>query len=664
MKSKASFLAMVALAAGSLLGAATGCELLANVDRNKIDGSGGAGAATTQGGGGTVSQGGGGTTSGPNCVDPKADCNAPTDPCKVAACDAAGECVVEDAADGTPAGTQTDGDCKESVCKAGVVGSQNDDDDPLDDANACTTDTCDMGSPKSTPTGSGTACMGTQVCDGMGECVECVGDGDCTDPLKSICDQNVCVNTTCGNMVKDPNETDKDCGGACAPCDDLKECLVPGDCQSGVCTGMVCQVPTCTDDVPNGVETDKDCGGNSGCPKCAASKGCDANADCIGDQCTGMAGTCVPNCVDTEKNNAETDADCGGGTCGTCAVGKDCAGSDANCATNAFCDAASKCADDLPNGQMCAGVSQCVSGLCVDGVCCNMACGGLCQACNNGGNEGSCSNVANGQDPAAECAGAEFCNGGGACSKAMGATCVLGGECTSGFCADGVCCNAACSGTCKSCLAIETGSANGACGNITASSDPANECAGVLNCAAGGVCASPLAQGAACTVGGECASGPCVDGFCCASACTLTCTACSMVKTGMANGTCAAVSPNTDPDNDCAGPLSCDGNGACLKANGAACAGAAECGSNFCVDMVCCNSDCIGSCRSCNGANGSTAGTCSLHPAGADNGNECSGGGMADCNGGGSCGLGASGAPCVGAGGVCAGGNCNAGVCP
>ncbi len=54
---------------------------------------------------------------------------------------------------------------------------------------------------------------------------------------------------------------------------------------------------------------------------------------------------------------------------------------------------------------------------------------------------------------------------------------------------------------------------------------------------------TPLAIGAACSIDANCASGHCVDGVCCATACgfgsTTDCQACSMALTGVANGTCA-----------------------------------------------------------------------------------------------------------------------------
>ena len=55
----------------------------------------------------------------------------------------------------------------------------------------------------------------------------------------------------------------------------------------------------------------------------------------------GMASTSDASCTDAVKNGAETDVDCGGGTCGTCAAGKTCA-VDVDCAS-ATCKADKTC---------------------------------------------------------------------------------------------------------------------------------------------------------------------------------------------------------------------------------------------------------------------------------------------------------------------------------
>ncbi len=70
-------------------------------------------------------------------------------------------------------------------------------------------------------------------------------------------------------------------------------------------------------------------------------------------------------------------------------------------------------------GEACAAASECGSGYCVDGVCCDVACDGECAACDLAGSVGTCAPRAAGTDDEAEC-GAGVCDGAGAC--AVGAT--------------------------------------------------------------------------------------------------------------------------------------------------------------------------------------------------------------------------------------------------
>lgn len=60
-------------------------------------------------------------------------------------------------------------------------------------------------------------------------------------------------------------------------------------------------------------------------------------------------------------------------------------------------------------GQPCMGPSDCVSGFCADGICCDSACTGTCEKCNLAGSVGTCSAIASGQDPDNEC-GALSCS--------------------------------------------------------------------------------------------------------------------------------------------------------------------------------------------------------------------------------------------------------------
>jgi hypothetical protein len=187
---------------------------------------------------------------------------------------------------------------------------------------------------------------------------------------------------------------------------------------------------------------------------------------------------------------------------------------------------------------------------------------------------------------------------GGSTTPAPNQTCTVAAQCASGFCVDGVCCDSACDGACQSCS--QTGKL-GTCSPVKNTTDDA--CMGGSTCDNTGACRKDL--GRSCSTNAECASGSCVDGVCCATAACGTCQACAVPGS---EGKCAPVGRFVD-DGDCSDKNTCNGQGDCHGKNGSACTRGGDCVSLNCVDGVCCDTACDGTCFSCNQAQ--RPGTCS-----------------------------------------------------
>jgi len=130
------------------------------------------------------------------------------------------------------------------------------------------------------------------------------------------------------------------------------------------------------------------------CVPCLDDSDC-ADGYCHENQCY--------SCKDEILNGDEIQADCGGSHCGAC-IGQVC---------NA--DAGTTCAPNL---------------YCTDGVCCDVAMCGTCEACNINGN-GTCKFVPLGNSD--DTCGAS-CNGSGTCKAAINDTCSTHEDCAWQFC--------------------------------------------------------------------------------------------------------------------------------------------------------------------------------------------------------------------------------------
>lgn len=127
-----------------------------------------------------------------------------------------------------------------------------------------------------------------------------------------------------------------------------------------------------------------------------------------------------------------------------------------------------------------------------------------------------------------------------------------------------------------------------------------------------------------CTKDSECALGTfCVDGVCCGTNACNTCETCN----GLSPGTCTPIFNDEDADS-CASAAgrTCDGRGTCRGALGATCAADTECASNHCVDGVCCDTSCDGTCVACSATlkeEGARSGLCGASKNGTDPRNQC-----------------------------------------
>ena len=277
----------------------------------------------------------------------------------------------------------------------------------------------------------------------------------------------------------------------------------------------------------------------------------------------------------------------------------------------------------LVEGVACRMGSECRSGFCVDGVCCDQACTGTCLSCAVQGSVGSCVPADIGTDPRDQCAdeGVTSCGRDGVCDGA--------GACRK-YPSGAVCKAAACSGSTMTLVARCDG--NGAC--TPAATQPCvpftcdgttgchTTCTTDANCTAPNTCVNGSCgkkpQGVTCSTATECNSGFCEQGVCCGAACTGLCRSCALPGTA---GTCTTVGAGSDPLGQCAdtGATTCGRDGACdgagncrVYASGticgtATCTGTTESGTRRCDGAGACG---MAPVRSCSPFRCGTGGTC------------------------------------------------------
>ena len=287
----------------------------------------------------------------------------------------------------------------------------------------------------------------------------------------SCAGSNQCASAHCTDGVC----CDQACGGQCQACD------VPGS--VGTCASVAGAPhgarPLCTTD---GSACGGACDGTNG-SACAY-----PISQCRAPSCSSGVATLASACDGAGRCPGAQTQGCSPYVCGASACLGGCA-SNSDCASGDWCSAG-VCVPLVANGGSCGAAGQCASGNCVDGLCCNSACAGQCEACNVAGSAGTCTAVAGDPRGGRPGCGSDGTYCAGTCDGSRRDACAYPGvstECRTAACTAGVStAQALCDGTGR-CPARQQSSCNAyVCGaNACLSS-----CTRDSDCANGGICIS------------------------------------------------------------------------------------------------------------------------------------------------------------------------------
>ena len=202
--------------------------------------------------------------------------------------------------------------------------------------------------------------------------------------------------------------------------DPIDDCPAVANPSQGGCPGTNDAADDATDDAaPDGGRGDGGSndvvGGGTDAFSCDASGACNrANGATCADsaQCSSsfcVDGVCCANaCLGPCRSCNQPNND---GICQPYAQGTNPA---AECTGGTTCNGAGACGSATggpkANGELCGATTDCMSGFCKDGVCCNNACDSPCRTCETG----TCTNVTRKPDPP-ECSGTMTCNAAAKC---------------------------------------------------------------------------------------------------------------------------------------------------------------------------------------------------------------------------------------------------------
>ena len=343
---------------------------------------------------------------------------------------------------------------------------------------ACAPYTCSLGACKN-PCTTSSHCLSGNVCV-SGVCMPPQSNG-ATCTAASQCASGFCVDSVC---------CDAACTGTCQACTIAKK----GGGANGACGAIGAGTDPdseCAQQAQSTCGTNGSCDGSGACQRWAAGTSCGSSI-CQGNVVSGQICDGSGACTAPPGGQDCAPFVCAGGAC------KNPCATTADCVSGHFCNAGA-CQILGDPGSPCATTAQCKSGFCADGVCCDAACTGTCQACSAAakgqGLDGACGPVAAGGDPHDSCASAApstcgndgLCDGNGACALFASGT-----VCTPASCAS----------------AVETAEAH--CnGQGTCVAGAATPCDAAYGCA-GTACATTCTDDSACAAGYHCVGGSCV----------------------------------------------------------------------------------------------------------------------------------------------------------
>ncbi len=297
------------------------------------------------------------------------------------------------------------------------------------DENDCTQDRCVAGECTATDRPAGFTCEGTDVCDGMGMCEECINDSasgrDSGCPGETpLCDAPMGDTGMCVECL-----VTADCGAG-EFCNPANECT-PGCTRDADCpaSAPVCDedAMTCVTCINNAAGAAQDEGCSAATPICEAAMG-EAGvscASCVNDVAGGGTDT---GCSD-DAPRCDPDAAGGAGRCSECTTNAQC--DDGNECTRDRCVSGSCDVTDRPLGAVCDTTDICDGdGACVE--CVNTmasgtddGCPGRSPFCNAPmGDSGMCVECLMDGD----CARGELCNAANECAPGCDDDSDCGGE--------------------------------------------------------------------------------------------------------------------------------------------------------------------------------------------------------------------------------------------